>query len=350
MANWERRGFWNERFIKVINILKHNFLTQLRQMKKLLLIVVLIISGIQLYAQEKHPSVIYMEQFTKEYNYLQELHVDYLSSLVHGKANDAMKKEEESKVVLEKALARLDAIETYENDKGVKEAALNAFKTMQEMAELDIDALVEDKAGCTDCFEAVEVRYKLSEKEAKKVDEALDKWRAKTEAFAEEHEIELIDNDNEFNKTIVKVNRLNDYLQQIELCVAEATYANNAVFEAFSAQDIKAAKREVSRFNKAVKNAQKRLKTVESIPEDNITMTKARLLLDYFDKMGKDMYPDMLKAFDKKGRVTQKGAKIFNKNIEKINKQLPKRQNEYVQKAQEVLQRNIPKPEKTFKG
>lgn len=350
MADREKRRFWNERFIKVINIFKHYFLIQFIQMKKSLLMVLLIISSIQLYAQEKHPSVVYMEQFSKEYDYLQQLHVDYLSNLVHGKERDALEKEEESKDAVDKAVKRVEEIKAFDNDKGLKDAALNAFKVMKDMENLDLDALVEKKAGCTECFEAVEVRYELSEKESDKVNKALEKWNEKTEAFAKEHDITLVENDNAFNKIIGKVNRLNNYLQDIELCVAEANYANNAVFEAFSAQDIKAAKKEVTRFKKAVKNAQKRLETVKAIPEDNQTIVKARILLSYFDKMGKDMYPDMLKAFDKKGRVTQKGAKVFNKNIDKINAQLPKRQNAYIQKAQEVLQRNIPKPEKTFKG
>jgi hypothetical protein len=319
-------------------------------MKKSLLILTVLCTAFNIFAQQKHPAVIYMEQFGKEFDYLQELQIDYLSNLVHGTEGKAEQKRAEAKAGVEKALERIAGISEFENDKGLKEAALNAFEAMKEMAEVDYNTLIEKKAGCTNCFEAMEAEYEISNKEAEKVNKALEKWNKKIDDFAKEHEITLIEKENEFDKIIAKVNRINDYLKQIDLCVAEANFANEAVFKAFSAQDIKAAKKEVNQFKKAVSSAQKRLKSIERIPEDAVTGVKAKLLLDYYEKMGKDMYPDMLKAFDKKGRVSEKGAKTFNKNIDEINKQLPKRQNAYLERAQEVLKNNVPKPEKTYQG
>lgn len=58
----------------------------------------------------------------------------------------------------------------------------------------------------------------------------------------------------------------------------------------------------------------------------------------------------MLSAYDKKGVLNAAGANTYNKNIDKINRQLPSKKGAYDQSKADLLMRNVPKPAKEYRG
>ena len=299
---------------------------------------------------EKHPAVIYLDAFSEEFFKIQELQIDYTSHLIHGRGAVITQKRDELKQAAIAAVAKVEAIPAYENDKGLKKAAIETFKSIESMTNKDYAAIVQQKAGCTECFAAMEIEFEVTEQAAEEAHKALIKMHKKIDLFAKEHEIQLIDGESELAKTMAKINRINGYLEQIDLSISQASFASDEVVKAFNTQNIKIAEAAVKKMNKEMNEAQKRFKAVSSIPDDAVCIVKARLVMDFYQKMTDEMYPDMLKAFDKKGNITEAGVKIFNKNIEKINNQLPNKQAAYNQTKIELMQKSVPPPTKSFKG
>lgn len=318
-------------------------------MKKLLSIVIFTLLAFTTQAQDNE-AVAYLDAFSNEFFKIQEMQVDFTSYLVHGRGAVVNTKRVELKEAVIAAVAKVEAIPPYANDKGLKKSALETFKSIEELTNKDYTAIVQQKAGCSECFAAMKIEFEVTEKASEEVNKALSKMHKSFDAFAKEHEIKIIDGENELAKILAKINRINDYLQQIDLAIAQCGFASDDAVKAFNTQDIKNADAAVKKMKKETTEAQKRFKSVAAIPDDAICIVKARLVMDFYQKMADEIYPDMLKAFDKKGNITESGAKVFNKNIEKINNQLPNKRAAYDQARVELMQKSVPPPVKSFKG
>lgn len=319
-------------------------------MKKSLLILSLALSPLLAKAQPQSEAGNFLESLNNEFRVLQEMQVDYLSHMVHGRGTTLEGKREELQAAVSSAVKNVGALNAPANDKGLKKAALETFKGMDEMTRKDHSETVLKKAGCSNCFAAVEVEYKEMKATSDEVNKSFSKMQKKIEEFAKENDIQLIDSENEFDVILGKVNRINDYLQELDICVQQAFYASEDVVKSFNEKNQKVAAAAVKKMGKEMNEAMKRFKGLSAIPEDAICIKKAQLLLDFYQKMADEIYPDMLGAFDKKGEITQAGANIFNKNIEKIGKQLPPKSDAYQQSKAELLLKNVPKPTKAYKG
>jgi hypothetical protein len=316
-------------------------------MKKLLLPFAFFL--LPFFAKAQTDAFQFLESLNKEFSYLQELQVDYISNLVH-RGTDMKDKNTELQSAVASAIKAIEALPTPANDKGLKKSSLETFKGMDDMTQKNHNEAVLKKAGCTDCFAAAEVEYNEMKAASDEVSKSFSKMQKKIEVFAKENEIKLVDSKNEFDIIISKVNRINDYLQLIDLCVMQAYYAGEDVVKKFNEKNQKAAASAIKKLEKELGEAGKRLKGISGIQEDAICIKKAELLLAFYKQMAEEIYPDMLSAFDKKGEFTKAGANIFNKNIDKINRQLPPKRAAYDQSKAELLMKNVPKPSKTFKG
>ncbi len=316
-------------------------------MKKLLLPFTFFL--LPFFAKAQTDAFQFLESLNKEFSYLQELQVDYISNLVH-RGTDLKEKNAELQSAVASAIKTIEALPTPTNDKGLKKSSLETFKGMDDMTQKNHNEAVLKKAGCTGCFAAAEVEYNEMKAASDEVSKSFSKMQKKIEVFAKENEIKLVDSKNEFDIIIGKVNRINDYLQLIDLCVMQAYYAGEDVVKKFNEKNQKAAATAIKKLEKELGEAGKRLKGISGIQEDAICLKKAELLLAFYKQMAEEIYPDMLSAFDKKGEFTEAGANIFNKNIDKINRQLPPKRAAYDQSKAELLMKNVPKPSKTFKG
>ncbi len=315
-------------------------------MKHLFFLTSFILSSFLLLAQEPNENVKYLDAFNNEFTKIQEVQLDYTSYLVHGRGEVADQKRQVLRQAVTEAVSKVEAIPANANDKGLKKAALESFKAIEEMTNKDYDAIIRQKAGCENCFAAVKIEYEVTEAAAAEANKALSKMHKKIGTFAKENNITFIDGDDELNRTLSKIYRINDYLQLIDLSVLQAHYASEEVVKAFNTQDIKTAEAAVKKMKKEMGEAQKRFASVNKIPEDAVCLVKAKILMDFYQKMTDEMYPDMLKAFEKKGNVSEKGANIFNKNIEKISAQLPAKNEAYTAAKAELLQKAVPPPAK----
>lgn len=291
-----------------------------------------------------------LETLNKEFRYLQELQIDYLSNLVHHSGDAMDGKSQLLKSAVAAAVQKIELLPTAPNDNGLKKIAIETFMGMDEMTEKDYTEIIQQKAACIDCYAAKEIEYKEMKAVSDEVNKSFSKMQQRLESFAKENNITLVDTKNEFDIIIIKVNRINDYLQLIELCVARAHYASEAVIKNFDEENPKTASVTLKTMKKELKAAFKQLKNISPIKEDAVCLKKAELLLAYYQQIADEIYPEMLSAYDKKGVLNAAGANTYNKNIDKINRQLPSKKGAYDQSKADLLMRNVPKPAKEYRG
>jgi predicted metal-dependent hydrolase len=295
-------------------------------------------------------AIEFLETLNNEFRVLQYLQIDYLSNIVHRNGDDLQTKSLELKSAASAAIEKIAALPAPPNDNGLQKTALETFKGMGRMTEKNNKEQILKKAGCSECFALDELEYKEMKAASDEVGKTFSLLKKSIEEFAQKNNIKLVDNQDEFDLIISKVNRINDYLQLLNLCAAQPHYSSDNVVKLLNEIKINEAENAFKFFKKELRAAQKRHKSIGPIREDVVCLKKVEILLGFYQKMADEIFPQMLSAFDKKGEIIESSLNNYNNCIDKINLQLPLKVSDYEQAKTAVLQRNVPKPEKEIKG
>lgn len=295
-------------------------------------------------AQAQENPVAYIELFNQEFAQLQDLQIEYSSFVAHLGSEVA---EQKRLALLERVKTthdRFQNLEAYPKDQGMKSNTLKVLDIMLKMGNTDYLAEAEAKTGCSDCFEAILLQNQLIDKEAENLSKAMLDIQKSVTAFAKKQEVELLDDGDDHETLLGKIGRINNYLQEINLATLEVQYADAAIIAALNNKDLDQAKKNVKDLSKAASNASRRLKQLDRIKEDATAIYQAERLVDYYAKAAKDLYPDMLSAFDRKGNVINDKVDLYNKTIATLNNNIQTITSKYMDAKLQLQQRHIPKP------
>lgn len=288
--------------------------------------------------------VEYIEYFNKEFALMQEMQIEYSSVLAHTGTEAAEAKRISLLASSKKIHDRFASLKAYENDKGVKSNAVKVLDIMLMLGNKNYTANAQEKANCLDCFEAVLAETELIDKDVDKLGKAMSTMVKSIEDFAKANEVQMLDDGDSHETLLGKINRINNYLQELNLATLEVQYADAAIVNALNEKNPSKAKEEVKNMVKAANNASKRLKKVERIKEDATTIGQAEKLVDFYKDASKKLYPDMVSAFDKKGNVINEKVDLYNKSIQKLTKSAGTLTMKYETAKLNLQQRHIPKP------
>ncbi|MCP4437352.1 MAG: hypothetical protein GY810_00095 [Aureispira sp.] len=304
----------------------------------------LVFSSLGLQAQTFNEPVDYIRFFNKEFVNMQQLQVEYSSYLVHSRTEVADQKRAQLDLLITQIQRKFSKVTAFEEDHGIKESAVKTLSLMKASIERDYLTVAAGETGCTECFETVEKESQLSDKDSDEVGKAMKSMQDNIKKFAKTHEIDLVYDENEFNKTIVKINKINTYVRDIDLATLQVQYADGDIIKALNEKDIEGAKAALKKLGQAVNEASKRLKKVEDIKEDATCYSQAERLIEFYKGAHKEIYPQILSAFKKDGSVINEKVDTYNKYINKLNNGGNNAINKYYQAKNNLLQRNIPKP------
>lgn len=288
--------------------------------------------------------VEYIEYFNKEFTLMQEMQIEYSSFLAHTGSDEAETKRQSLLASSQKIHDRFANLKAYENDKGIKSNAVKVLDIMLVLGNNNYTAAATEKAGCGDCFQAILLETELVDKDVDKLGKAMNTMVKSIEDFAKANEIEMRDDGDSHETLLGKINRINNYLQELNLATLEVQYADAAIVNALNQKNPNKAKEEVKNMVKAANNASKRLKKMERIKEDATAYGQAERLVDFYKDASKKLYPDMVSAFDKKGNVINEKVNLYNKSIQKLNNTVGALTVKYETAKLNLQQRHIPKP------
>jgi hypothetical protein len=295
-------------------------------------------------AQNFGSPVEYIEYFNKEFSLMQEMQIEYSSILAHTGTEAAEVKRVSLLASSKKIHDRFANLKAFDNDKGIKSNAVKVLDIMLMLGNNNYTTAAQEKANCLDCFEAVLVETELIDKDVEKLSKSMNTVVKSIEEFAKANEIKMTDDGDSHETLLGKINRINNYLQELNLATLEVQYADAAIVNALNEKNPSKAKEEVKNMVKAANNASKRLKKIERIKEDATTIGQAQKLVDFYKEASKKLYPDMVSAFDKKGNVINEKVDLYNKSIQQLTKSVGSFTMKYETAKLNLQQRHIPKP------
>lgn len=295
-------------------------------------------------AQGFGSAVEYIEYFNKEFTLMQEMQIEYSSVLAHTGTAAAEAKRQSLLASSQKIHDRFSNLKAFENDKGIKANAVKVLDIMLMLGNKNYTSSAQEKAACLDCFAAVLVETELVDKDVDKMGKSMSDMVKSIAEFAKANEIQMTDDGDSHETLLGKINRINNYLQELNLATLEVQYADAAIVKALNEKNPSKAKDEVKNMVKASNNASKRLKKVERIKEDATAFGQAERLVDFYKDASKKLYPDMVSAFDKKGNVINEKVDLYNKSIQKLTNSVGTLTAKYENAKLNLQQRHIPKP------
>lgn len=304
----------------------------------------LVLSNFSLQAQTFADPVKYIGFFNQEFANMQQLQVEYSSYLVHSRSEVADQKRAQLDQFIKQIQQKFSGVTAYENDQGIKASAVKTLSLMKASIEKDYASAAAGETGCTDCFETVEKESQLHDKDSDEVDKAMKSMQENIKKFAKINEIDLVYDKNDNNDAILKINKINTYVRNIDLATLQVQYADGKIIKALNEKDIEGAKAANKKLAQAITDATKRLKKVEDIKEDATCYGQAERLIEFYKKAQKEIYPELLGSFKKDGSIINEKVDTYNKYINKLNIGGTNALNKYYEAKHNLLQRNIPKP------
>jgi hypothetical protein len=296
------------------------------------------------FAQDFSNPVKYIEYFSAEFSHMQELQIEYSSFLVYTGTDIAESKRQDLLTSTQKTHDRFAALAEYPDDKGIKANAVKILETMLEIGNKPYDKQAIEKTGCTDCFASVLAEKELTDKDVDNLGKEMSLMIKSIGAFAKANEVQLTDDESSHETLLGKINRINNYIQELNLATLEVQYADSDIVDALNVPDVAKAKENIKNMVKASNNASKRLKKVARIPEDNTAFGQAQKLVDFYKDAAKKLYPDMVSAYDKKGNIINNKVDLYNKSTQKLTNSVNSYTQKYEQAKFNLQQRHIPKP------
>lgn len=300
-------------------------------------------------AQTFDKPVDYINFFSQEFEVMYDLQLEYSTFLVHTSDEQSSIKGKELNSATQKIHDKFQGVTAYQDDRDIKANAVAVLDRMLEISNTDYFDKAAEKAGCVDCFAAILERTKMADKDNKVLAKSMDKLIKSIDDFAADHDIRMEEGDKERETLLGKINRINDYITELDLAVLEVQYASTAIIDALNEEKIDEAKQLVKELSKATANASKRLKKIEKIKEDATALGQAERLVDFHKDGIKNIYGNMVGAFDKKGQIINSKVDAYNKASNKLNQGVNTWNNKYQAAKFSLQQRHIPKPKQQYK-
>lgn len=284
----------------------------------------------------------YVNFFDKEFIQLQDLQIKYSSLHAYKGESEAEQMRPAIVAQTERMLQRLQGVTPHPDDPGAQASALKTAGLLLAKGKKNYRAAGVQRAGCDDCFAALLEQVALIRKDEQAISEAMTTTIQHLEAFAADHNIRVTTENNERTLVLRRINRLNNYLQEVNLAVSEVQYANNAVTKVLNKRQKEQGQLAAKALVEASANAVQRLSALARIQDDAPFFAATRRLIDAYRKAGQYLYPSMFDAFEDDGSIPNDKVDSYNNSIEALNKNITALHQD-LSNAQQVLeQQHVP--------
>ncbi|MEM6699491.1 MAG: hypothetical protein AAF599_13905 [Bacteroidota bacterium] len=286
----------------------------------------------------------YLTYFNNQHIEVNNLAMTYLQYSVHSEDFGTIEQQRKKLIKqLNSSVEFMEKIEPIEGGEDLKTTALEVFRSYLESFNLDFVQLMELKVESKTSYDAME-KYFAARKEAeKKVDEAAQRYAAAQRTFAEKHNIEI--KEAEQNAGMQELNLLNNYHQSVFLKYSKILMRNNEFMQYLNAQQMENISK--SRLQ-LVKDTKETLKVLEAMPafkEDTEYRDAVAAFVREIQKLAVGDYKD-LETILKKAETerTQEDVDTFNSAMQNFQTVIPQINAAVNEKGNELLKKYVPKP------
>ncbi|MEM8527224.1 MAG: hypothetical protein AAGG68_21465 [Bacteroidota bacterium] len=286
----------------------------------------------------------YLTYFNNQHIEVNNLAMTYLQYSVHSNDFGTIEQQRQKLIKqLNNSIEFMEKVQPIEGGEELKITALEVFRSYTESFNLDFVNLMQLKAESQSSYEAME-KYFAARKEAEqKVDKAAKRYGEAQIAFAEKHNIEI--KEAEQNAGMQEINLLNNYHQSIFLKYSKILMRNNEFMQYLNTQNIENISKSRSQL---AKDSEATIKVLEAMPafkEDTEYRDAVTAFVREIEKLALGDYKD-LETILKKAETerTEEDVNAFNKAIQNFQTIIPQINAIVNEKGSELLKKYVPKP------
>lgn len=316
--------------------------------------------------------VEYMNQFTNEYTVIQQDMWDYTRTVSRGRsARKVEKRRMELITTVEVALKKAERSGDYEGDTEFRDAVVEYFGIIDIVLKEDYEKIVDMEEIAEQSYDAMEAYMMARDAASDKQVDAADMVSRAQKTFANEHEIELIESEDELDNKMMVASQVYDHYNEVYLIFFKSNKQEVYLLDAMSAADISAIEQNREALKMTVEEGLGKLADVTAYKGDKTMMEatkslfkfyeveaeEAQLSVDYILK--KERFEKIKEAFDQKkakektqedvddynGAVNDMNAAVeaLNASTEKNNKMREKLIGEWNATADKFTNKHVPR-------
>jgi hypothetical protein len=297
-------------------------------------LVLLCFGATSLQAQEKHPSVVYMEQISSEYQVISEKTWDYLSTAANSKRLRKIEKKRKQLVKsIQSARSNVTKLPAYEGDKSYRDAAVKFLKINEQVIDEDFAKLMDMEEVSEQSYDAMEAYLLAKDIANQKLQDAADELNVVEKQFAENNGITLNETESEIGKKIKAAGEVFGYHRGIYLIFFKAYKQEAYLLAAMQANDLAAIEQNKVALIAAAEEGLAKLDTMRAFKNNRQLIQTCQKVLNFYIKeansdvvmlseflLEKEKFDKAQKALEAKKNRTQEDVDEFNKKVEVINK------------------------------
>jgi hypothetical protein len=307
--------------------------------QKLFFFVLIILASIAKtsYAQDFSNPGDYMTAISNAQTEMDQKYMAYMSATAHvRRARKIDKMRQQALESIETSRFKTIDLPIYKgNDNSLRQSSIDYIKFCYNVFNDDYAKILNLEDIAEQSFDEMQAYLLLQEKTTEKINEANDKMKDATHAFAKKYNVNLIESKNELTEKLNESSKLNHYRNQLYLIYFKCYWQDGEITKAMNAGKITEAEQgrnSLIRFAVEGLNGLDSLKNFEGDPAMALT---CREILKFYKSMAENDMPKQMdyflkkenfekikKSFDSKSGSdrTKKDVDAFNDGVKEINK------------------------------
>lgn len=278
--------------------------------------------------------VEYMDQFTSQYGVIQKDMWDYTRSVSHGRS--ARKVEKRRMELIETsnaALSKAKRAKDYNGDLDFKNAVVKYFEIINLVLKEDYEKIVDMEEIAEQSYDLMEAYMMAREAASEKQKEAAKMVGDAQKKFAEAHDIELIQSEDDVDSKMEIAGAVYKHYNQVFLIFFKSNKQEMYLLDAIGTSDLSAIEQNREALKSTVAEGLEKLQDVAAYEGDRSMIDATKALFKFYEKeaeeaqlsvdyiLKKENFDKIKEAFDqiKEKNRTQEDVDKFNNAITELN-------------------------------
>jgi hypothetical protein len=295
--------------------------------------VILMLSATAAHAQYNTP-VEYMSAISKEQAEITDQFINYTSSVAHGKSARKVEKNRKALVqTVADARAKVKSMPAYKGDENLRNATHEYLELCYNVLHFDYEKIVDMEEIAEQSYDNMEAYLLAQDKVDEKMKEAGDKYTSAYNAFAASNNVTIVDNDDQTNKKLEKIGKVNDYYHKVFLVTFKAMKQYAYLMLAIEKQDVSGIEQNKSTLEKDAAEGLTKLEEIKSFNGDLTLVNASKKMMQFYQKaaathspvitnfiMENEKFQELKKNVEGNPKRTQSDVDKYNKAAADMNK------------------------------
>ena len=295
----------------------------------------------------------------------------YTKAVAHSKSDRSIDGKRKNLLkTIDRAIEKIEKAEGYDGD-DYKNQVLTHMRLNKSLLNHDYAAIVDMKEVAEQSYDAMEAYILAQELADKKMEESQKEYEANFYAFAEKHNIQIIESENDLGKKMKISNEVFEHYNDMYLIYFKVYINEVYLWEAVEANDASAIQQNSNALNTAAKEGLEILKTQKKYKNDDSIIMATKKAFEFFIDETENKMPqitdflilnedfekiktaleqtperkrtkEQIDAYNKKVKDINKAVKNYNKVNTELNTQRQKTINELNNTNANFLANHIP--------